>query len=166
MPPRLSLRRTFVCVLICGGIFFFFIIQQKWSWLSSQSSSSINDQSLSDGINHQHIHHHNHHVITQLIRTTEKSVIYTTENTNDVRQLPKNWYLNGGTILPKKSHDSTRLLPDQSNGGDRITEQLMYVPEDYEGINYKLIENANYKLIVKGKNCVILYIFFCRIRYT
>lgn len=153
MPPRLSLRRTFVCVLICGGIFFF-VIQQKWSWLSTSSSSSSssvlinvlspsqgiinnnNNNNNKDGHNHHHNHYdNNHYLLTQLIRTTEKSVIYTTENTNVVdNDLPKkNWYLNGGTILPKKSYDSTRLLPDIINGGDRITEQLMYVPEDYEG---------------------------------
>lgn len=67
-------------------------------------------------------------------RTTEKSVIYTTEYANVLKEeeLSKNWYLNGGTLMPKKTHGPLRLFPEQSNS-DRITEQLMYIPEDYEG---------------------------------
>lgn len=42
------------------------------------------------------------------------------------------YYLTGGTLYPTKSKGPARLFPEQADG-DRIVDQLMYVPEDYQG---------------------------------
>ncbi|XP_060517098.1 glycoprotein 3-alpha-L-fucosyltransferase A-like isoform X2 [Cylas formicarius] len=44
----------------------------------------------------------------------------------------KPWYLTDGTMLPVKTKGPVRLFPDQADG-DRIIDQLMYIPEDYQG---------------------------------
>lgn len=47
--------------------------------------------------------------------------------------LPKPWFLSGGTEYPTNYQGIPKLFPDEDDG-DRIVEQLMYVPEDYQGM--------------------------------
>lgn len=47
-------------------------------------------------------------------------------------QLSKPWFLSGGTEYPTNFEGTPKLFPDEDDG-DRIVEQLMYVPEDYQG---------------------------------
>lgn len=54
-----------------------------------------------------------------------------TEPTKEPKKRP--WYFSGGTEFPSAFKGLPNLFPDQAEG-DRVTEQLMYVPEDYEGM--------------------------------
>ncbi|KAK9719064.1 Glycosyltransferase family 10 (fucosyltransferase) C-term [Popillia japonica] len=42
------------------------------------------------------------------------------------------WFFYDGNILPERTDKQPALFPDE-NSGDRIIEQLMYIPEDYQG---------------------------------
>lgn len=64
------------------------------------------------------------------------------------------YYLIGGTLYPTKSKGPARLFPEQADG-DRIVDQLMYVPEDYQGkLNLHLSESC--KLIWIMLNWIVI----------
>lgn len=44
----------------------------------------------------------------------------------------KAWFLKDGQVYPTPNKGPVRLFPDQADG-DRIVDQLMYIPEDYQG---------------------------------
>lgn len=37
MPPRVSLRRAFLCVLCCGGALLLVSLHQRWTWPPGQT---------------------------------------------------------------------------------------------------------------------------------
>ncbi|KAF7278084.1 glycoprotein 3-alpha-L-fucosyltransferase A-like [Rhynchophorus ferrugineus] len=51
---------------------------------------------------------------------------------NTIKPPEKPWFWRDGTEYPTKSKGPSRLFPDQADG-DRIVNQLMYIPEDYQG---------------------------------
>lgn len=65
-------------------------------------------------------------VVVTTTSTTASSVAQNKEN------VLKPWFLSGGTEYPTNFQGTPKLFPDEDDG-DRIAEQLMYVPEDYEG---------------------------------
>lgn len=112
MPPRLSLRRAFLCVLCCGGVLLLVSVHQKWPWLPAQGPTL-----------QAHIQ----------LPTLASQPTPRTHSTEAPKELPaKHWYLTGGNVYPSNFKGTPRLFPEQDNG-DRISDQLMYVPEDYEG---------------------------------
>ncbi|KAF5291716.1 hypothetical protein FQR65_LT11409 [Abscondita terminalis] len=114
MPPRLSLRRIFLCVLCCGGaVFLILSIQQRWSW-SPTPSPPIRT------------------IEAQIPAQVFSSPIVQTEPNFELKKKP--WYFYGGTDFPDMSKRDLNLFPDQADG-DRILEQLMYIPENYEGFD-------------------------------
>ncbi|CAG9813908.1 unnamed protein product [Phaedon cochleariae] len=54
------------------------------------------------------------------------------ESGDSGRPAGRPWFMRGGTEFPEKHRGPLRLFPDQADG-DRVVEQLMYVPEDYQG---------------------------------
>lgn len=46
--------------------------------------------------------------------------------------LAKPWYFENGTIWAIKGETKPKLYPEDDDG-DRILDQLMYIPQDYEG---------------------------------
>lgn len=112
MPPRLSLRRVFLCVLCCGGAVFLIIsIHQRWPWSPTPSPPLRTIEA--------HLH-----------MPMSWAEISPTDPTREPRR--KAWYFSGGTEFPTSSKGISNLFPDQSDG-DRVADQLMYVPQTYEG---------------------------------
>lgn len=56
------------------------------------------------------------------------------EEQEELKEEPpeKPFFLRGGSRYPSKSKGPARLFPEQADG-DRVVDQLMYVPEDYQG---------------------------------
>ncbi|VEN34890.1 unnamed protein product [Callosobruchus maculatus] len=56
------------------------------------------------------------------------------DDTEQTLQPPpgKPWFMTGGTDYPTNYKGPPRLFPDEADG-DRVVDQLMYVPEDYRG---------------------------------
>lgn len=67
---------------------------------------------------------------TNVIPTTTPTVLPAQRQTK--QNLPKPWFLSSGTEYPTNFQGVAKLFPDEDDG-DRIVEQLMYVPEDYQG---------------------------------
>lgn len=44
----------------------------------------------------------------------------------------KPWFMKDGKVYPTSNRGPPRLFPDQADG-DRIVDQLMYIPDDYQG---------------------------------
>ncbi|KAF2900250.1 hypothetical protein ILUMI_05934 [Ignelater luminosus] len=55
-------------------------------------------------------------------------------NTTANKSKQKPWYFKNGAAFPHPSNETPRLFPEQMEG-DRITEQLMYLPENYSDAN-------------------------------
>lgn len=114
MPPRLSLRRVFLCVLCCGGaVFLILSIHQRWTWpptVSPPARTTEAQISAAQILISSHVH-------------TEPAL------KEEVRKKP--WYFSGGLEFPEPSKGESDLFPDQFDG-DRVIQQLMYVPENYE----------------------------------
>lgn len=113
MLKRFSLRRAFFCVLFCGCLLVAVSVFQKWSWYPQPD---------------QHFQQFDIATITPLPQ--DRKYQTTKKIKNDSPK--KNWYFSGGTIYPSKTKGPLKLFPDQ-DAGTRIEEQLMYLPEDYDG---------------------------------
>lgn len=54
------------------------------------------------------------------------------EESTPEEKLGKPWFMKDGKVYPTPNKGPPRLFPDQADG-DRIVDQLMYIPEDYQG---------------------------------
>lgn len=69
-----------------------------------------------------------------MVITTTTTTTTTVAPIQETKQnLLKPWFLSGGTEYPSNFQGIPKLFPDEDDG-DRIVEQLMYVPENYQGI--------------------------------
>ena len=117
MPPRVSLRRLsyvilFGCVLLL--LAHFIAPTQKLSWIN------IPEAILPTQLQLQH----------QPVDSVSISPVLEAEDNNQVQQ--KAWFFSEGTLYPRNSEEMPPLFPEE-DPGDRVVEQLMYVPSDYQG---------------------------------
>lgn len=116
MPPRLSLRRILLCMLCCGGLLLLVSVHQKWPWLPPPLIQTVQQSG----------------------QQSDSLKVVSTKNTNTEepgKAEDKNWYFIGGKLYPEKAKEEPNLLSGLGRG-DRIEEQLMYIPNGYEGKNY------------------------------
>ncbi|CAG9858493.1 unnamed protein product [Phyllotreta striolata] len=122
MPPRLSARRLFLLFLFLFSVSLLISIHQRFSWIRVP----LQDDDLS--------------VVDLLVVASEPNRLEVAAEGQDEAAEPtardhqqgKPWFMTGGTEFPGNYKGPPRLFPDQADG-DRIVEQLMYVPEDYQG---------------------------------
>lgn len=125
MPPRVSVRRIFLCVLLGGGALVLLTLNQKLSWVNIQGPT------LPPQFRFQ---------TAKTLPPTQPSIKENSGQTEAPPPLPPSreensrpWFFYDGNILPERTDKQPALFPDE-NSGDRIIEQLMYIPEDYQGI--------------------------------
>ncbi|KAG5890575.1 hypothetical protein JTB14_012703 [Gonioctena quinquepunctata] len=124
MPPRLSARRLFLLILFFFTVSLLVSLHQRFSWLSVVETGQQEEKKYSD------------EVVASLAppaaRVELSADLDKAEPTTTVRQQGKPWFMTGGTEYPGNYKGPPRLFPDQADG-DRIVDQLMYLPEDYQG---------------------------------
>lgn len=119
---RLSLKRCFI-YMICVTCLILVVInvRQKGIWNSEQSQLS----------------HDNHE--SKKLKLNSSETTLTNNSVTKLSALPKKpWYMKGGSRQPvpalkvkTKGRSLNRLWPEDVFDDDRITNQLMYVPLDY-----------------------------------
>ncbi|XP_074039634.1 glycoprotein 3-alpha-L-fucosyltransferase A [Leptinotarsa decemlineata] len=109
MPPRLPVRLFLLLV-----IFFFIVLVFFTFWNPNRVETEQQQKKIPDEI------------VSSLANLNEAKTIKKAHG--------KPWFMKDGTELPEKHKGPLRLFPDQASG-DRIVDQLMYVPEDYQGNN-------------------------------
>lgn len=122
MPPRVSVRRIFLCVLLGGGALLLLTLNQKLSWVNIQAPT---------------LPPHFRFQTARPLPPAQPSK----ENFGQTEAPPppsreengREWFFNDGNVYPEKADKEPVLFPEQSSG-DRVVEQLTYVPEDYQGI--------------------------------
>lgn len=121
MPPRLSARRLFLLILFFLGVSLLVSLHHRFSWVPSRSAPAQGEPEQDD----------------ELAVTLGPSIVQNDERVNSEETEPtekqgKLWFMSGGTEYPTNYKGPPRLFPDQADG-DRVVDQLMYVPEDYQG---------------------------------
>lgn len=106
-----SIRRFYTCVLCFGGVILVFLVYHPRSPIYSSRFGIGADFSTG-------------------------STSHTCKPVPDLNNShPKrNWYLCGGTEFPEKTPGPHKIFPED-DPGDRVLEQLMYLPDNYEGYN-------------------------------
>uniref|UniRef100_A0AAR5PHD8 Fucosyltransferase N-terminal domain-containing protein n=1 Tax=Dendroctonus ponderosae TaxID=77166 RepID=A0AAR5PHD8_DENPD len=126
MPPRLTPRKFFLAFLIIISVTLLVGSRLNFSYFSRSPQSAALE----------------HEQETQTPKVQErreeiKEVLERErEDEGEEKGEPpeKPFFLRGGTRYPSKSKGPVRLFPEQADG-DRVVDQLMYVPEDYEGFD-------------------------------
>lgn len=133
MPPRLSPRRLCLIVVFIAGVCLFVSIQNGfrlgaggaahlWNRRRELGASEIAIATATPSSDAPRVDDVRPEAATDDGRATLSS------------NIEKAWFFRGGTEYPSNGHGHPRLFPDQFEG-DRIVEQLMYVPEDYQEYN-------------------------------
>ncbi|XP_056644935.1 glycoprotein 3-alpha-L-fucosyltransferase A-like [Diorhabda sublineata] len=128
MPPRLSARRLFLIILLFFSVSILISIHHRFSWIRVGTGSDLqNNEDDSDTVGIEpFVSASNHLDLSAEIGNEEDSTSRGNQG--------KPWFMKGGTDFPGNNRGPLRLFPDQADG-DRIVEQLMYVPEDYQGFD-------------------------------
>ncbi|CAG9768581.1 unnamed protein product [Ceutorhynchus assimilis] len=126
MPPRLTPRKFFLTFLVVIGVTLLVGSKFNFSYFSNGTKSHHLDSKNNNGVED----------LTQQGLEEEKEEIKNEELLEDEKE-PSNppekaYFFTGGTLYPTKTKGPARLFPEQADG-DRIVDQLMYVPEDYQG---------------------------------
>ncbi|XP_066255401.1 glycoprotein 3-alpha-L-fucosyltransferase A-like [Euwallacea similis] len=127
MPPRLTPRKVFLAFVVVISITLLVGSQYRFSYFSPAEPSR-------PGLNNVEVHTQK----VQVFEANEELASVEKENEVEVEDdgpsgPPKRpYFLTGGSVLPSKSKGPARLFPEQADG-DRVVDQLMYVPEDYQG---------------------------------
>ncbi|XP_050302319.1 glycoprotein 3-alpha-L-fucosyltransferase A-like [Anthonomus grandis grandis] len=121
MPPRLlTPRKFFLTFLVVIGVTLLVGSKYRFSYFSKSSREhSLREKDLNGVEEH-----------TQKDEM-EKDEVELEEEKQPTKPLEKPFFLSGGTLYPSKTKGPARLFPEQADG-DRIVDQLMYVPEDYQ----------------------------------
>jgi glycoprotein 3-alpha-L-fucosyltransferase len=119
MPPRLSARRLCLLLFFFGGVTVLVTLHQRLTWPSTKPRISQPDDPEEI-------------FIPSTSAALLETDVHVTEQPS--RSLEKLWFFQGGTLFPTASKGLPRLFPDQVDG-DRVIDQLMYVPEDYQGFD-------------------------------
>lgn len=134
MPPRLSARRLLLLITIFGAVTLIITIHSGLSWPQLANSNRL-DSNDPDGIkttpaagakDNNPLNSNNDNDNSNF-----KVVINDGDDVKPTKEVVKPWYMQGGKEYPENYKGPLRLFPDQADG-DRITEQLMYVPENYQ----------------------------------
>lgn len=125
MPPRLSVRRFFLCLLCCGGVLLVLVIYHHRSFLAAVDPYTFG----SDGASPQSIYDATESWDPEPGDSHGKHGLPQAE---DVPPGKRHWYFSGGTEFPEKTPGPHKLFP-YNDPGDRVLEQLMYLPDDFEG---------------------------------
>lgn len=122
MPPRVSVRRIFLCVLLCGGALVLLTLNQKLLWVNEEGPK---------------IPPARFYPVRPLppAQPSGEDTEHTEEPSQPSQESKsgKAWFFTGGDVYPERTDNRPALFPEESSD-DRIIEQLMYVPEDYQGI--------------------------------
>uniref|UniRef100_V5G3Y4 Glycoprotein 3-alpha-L-fucosyltransferase A n=1 Tax=Anoplophora glabripennis TaxID=217634 RepID=V5G3Y4_ANOGL len=122
MPPRLSARRLFLVILFFLGVSLLVSLHHRFSWVPSRTTPMQADPEPDDEL---------------VVMASVPSIVQNYERVNSEETEPtekqgRPWFMAGGTEYPTNYKGPPRLFPDQADG-DRVVDQLMYVPEDYQG---------------------------------
>lgn len=117
MPPRLSARRLCLVIFFFGGVTVLVTLHHRLTWPSTKSRISSSGEENEVGVQS---------------TVPPLPVVDEYETKQPPKSHEKLWFFEGGTLFPTANKGLPRLFPDQMDG-DRIVEQLMYVPEDYQG---------------------------------
>ncbi|XP_074039636.1 glycoprotein 3-alpha-L-fucosyltransferase A isoform X2 [Leptinotarsa decemlineata] len=120
MPPRLSARRLFLLILFFFTVSILFSFQGRLPWLHVETTEQQEKEKVSDEIG------------ASSAPSAEVSVNLDEAESITNHQQGKPWFMTGGSEFPGEHKGPSRLFPDQADG-DRVVDQLMYVPEDYQG---------------------------------
>lgn len=134
MPPRLSARRLLLIVLFIGGVTVLISLHHHFQWSRNglnqdridDNDDNSNDEDLDNNLDDMDVRAS---FTTPPILPNEYNDLFGIEAT---KQNTKPWFMKDGTDYPTNYKGPPRLFPDQADG-DRIVDQLMYVPEDYQG---------------------------------
>lgn len=127
MPPRISLRKVCLVFILVAALFIFVSIQDGFSWYTANRYSWKHNQVEEEAPK----------LPPSSIPPQKKASpapVFTRREEEDGGERPKGkaWFFKGGTEYPENIKGHLRLFPEQHEG-DRIEEQLMYIPEEYQG---------------------------------
>ncbi|KAJ8926721.1 hypothetical protein NQ314_020837 [Rhamnusium bicolor] len=120
MPPRLSARRLFLVILFFLGVSLLVSLHHRFRWVPGRTVPLQEDDEEDDDFG-----------VTSAPSLVQNEIV-NSEETDPTRKQGKLWFMDGGTDYPSNNKGPPRLFPDQADG-DRVVDQLMYVPEDYQG---------------------------------
>ncbi|XP_050515938.1 glycoprotein 3-alpha-L-fucosyltransferase A-like isoform X1 [Diabrotica virgifera virgifera] len=126
MPPRLSARRIFLIILVLFSFSVLISVHHRFSWIRIGSGPSLQENQDDPEINDIGDDP------PSSGRLEISNEVGEVEEPTAKENQGKPWFMKGGTEFPGNYRGPPRLFPDQADG-DRIVEQLMYVPEDYQG---------------------------------
>ncbi|XP_030763324.1 glycoprotein 3-alpha-L-fucosyltransferase A-like [Sitophilus oryzae] len=123
MPPRLSARKFVLAFLVVIGVTVLVGTKYNLSHLVNKSAQPLVQVFKNElGAQTQRPEEQEEFLDNNIFEEPEKTV----------KPPERPWFLPDGTIYPTKSKGPPRLFPDQADG-DRIYDQLMYMPDDYQG---------------------------------
>lgn len=127
MPPRVSLRKVCLVFILVAAISLFLSIQDGFSWYTANRYSWKQNQVEEELPKVQPS------VVVPQTKTVAPEPLQARTESDEEYAKPKGkaWFFKGGTEYPENSKGHLRLFPEQHEG-DRIEEQLMYVPEEFQ----------------------------------
>ncbi|KAK9870704.1 hypothetical protein WA026_008276 [Henosepilachna vigintioctopunctata] len=137
MPPRVSLRKVCLIIVFLAAVSFLISMQDGFSWYTATAYSWKHNQVEEELPKVQSTPVFSRTEPQPHSFVTEVRLDHFTPHTRNRRA----WFFKDGTEFPENHRGHLRLFPEQHEG-DRIEEQLMYVPEEYQ--DYETAE----KLIV------------------
>lgn len=150
MTPRLStIRKIFICLVALGGFILLVLNARPKEWYSNNAPLRLitlsRNKTTADNVPLSHTSEEKAKESTSLKSLDEKHH----NATKNGKIVEKPWFMVGGTkkaqpeVRDGKAQKRTaKLFPEEvSDGDDRIVEQLMYVPQDYNP------KSANVKVI-------------------
>nr|CAI5842106.1 unnamed protein product [Callosobruchus analis] len=131
VPMRLSARRLFVTVACVCTVTLLVSLERRFAWLARrydlfEPDGGEPEEGLPEGDDAEASPEAG-------ARDGGNGGTYQDDTEQTLQPPPgKPWFMTGGTDYPTNYKGPPRLFPDEADG-DRIVDQLMYVPEDYQG---------------------------------
>nr|CAH7741261.1 unnamed protein product [Callosobruchus chinensis] len=131
VPMRLSARRLFVTVACVCTVTLLVSLERRFAWLASrydlfEPDGGEPEEGLPEGDDAEASPEAG-------ARSGGNGGTYQDDTEQTLQPPPgKPWFMTGGTDYPTNYKGPPRLFPDEADG-DRVVDQLMYVPEDYQG---------------------------------
>lgn len=130
MTTRLRLHRVFLCVLCVGAVFMVLSLQHNWSAEKPTQAVRKRFVEVADEQNNEKATATAKEAAAVPLKLKQSKAVE--EEMGDVLDRP--WYMKHGNAYPEVQQSESKLFPDQVDAAsDRIIEQLMYMPSDYEG---------------------------------
>ncbi|KAL1512977.1 hypothetical protein ABEB36_002472 [Hypothenemus hampei] len=125
MPPRLTPRKLFLTFLVVICVTLLAVSKYQFSYFANRKQQSPLDLENDVEVSKRD---------TLVLEKEEIKEDIFEERKEPVKPSERPFFLSGGTYYPSKTKGPTRLFPEQADG-DRIVDQLLYVPEDYQGFD-------------------------------